>query len=62
MYQQMEDLQNKGSENQRILDVQECLKEHKIVQVALQLRSDKLGTDPNFSKIDKLGSVPNLSL
>lgn len=26
-------LKFKGSENQRILDVQECLKEHKIVQV-----------------------------
>ena len=28
-------LKFRGSENQRILDVQECLKEHKIVQVAL---------------------------
>ena len=28
-------LKFKGSENQRILDVQECLKEHKIVQVAI---------------------------
>ena len=28
-------LKFKGSENQRILDVQECLREHKIVQMAL---------------------------